>query len=224
MHGSGDRINAIVRAMGARNVHGFGLSADCTWPPHGSEVERLLQLTDQLGLPRRGFVRAVARPRLRARACRLAVTVAALAGRVLRCSGRRAGRRRPGDRVLTDTAGERVLGRAVAAQMHAPVLDLVGRTTLWELGALVEWSRYVVCNGTGISHIAAVACGVDARELSGLPCRVRVTGTAERTGTLDEPASLHGLGVARSANSAAREALLPPTLARARRGFLDDRS
>ena len=34
-------------------------------------------------------------------------------------------------------------------------VNLVGRTTLWTLGALVEGAERVVCNDTGVSHVAA---------------------------------------------------------------------
>lgn len=57
--------------------------------------------------------------------------------------------------VLTGTPGEAALGQAVQAAMrHAP-LNLIGRTTLWTFGALVERARLVVCNDTGASHVAA---------------------------------------------------------------------
>jgi ADP-heptose:LPS heptosyltransferase len=170
MHGSGERINAIVRATGARAVHGFGLHG-CAWPQHGSEVERLLQLTDRLGLPRRGT--HLDFPLLDGDRDRAEALCAPLRGRafaLVHAGSQWSSRRWPAERfaavadaladeglaiVLTGTAGERALARAVAAQMRAPALDLVGRTTLWELGALVEWARQVVCNDTGISHIAA---------------------------------------------------------------------
>jgi ADP-heptose:LPS heptosyltransferase len=47
------------------------------------------------------------------------------------------------------------LVREVAAAMRRPAVDLAGRTSLWTLGALVERARLVVCNDTGISHVAA---------------------------------------------------------------------
>jgi ADP-heptose:LPS heptosyltransferase len=34
-------------------------------------------------------------------------------------------------------------------------MDLAGRSTLWQLGALVRQARLVISNDTGISHIAA---------------------------------------------------------------------
>jgi ADP-heptose:LPS heptosyltransferase len=35
------------------------------------------------------------------------------------------------------------------------VLDLAGRTSLWQLGALLERAALVLCNDTGVSHVAA---------------------------------------------------------------------
>ena len=48
-----------------------------------------------------------------------------------------------------------LLTRALAEAAGVPCLDLAGRTTLWTLGALVDGAACVVCNDTGISHIAA---------------------------------------------------------------------
>ena len=72
--------------------------------------------------------------------------------------------------MLTGTEAERGLTREVAQAMQAPALDLAGATTLWTLGALVESARVVVCNDTGLSHVAAalhtpslvLSCGGDA--------------------------------------------------------------
>ncbi|HXG39702.1 MAG TPA: glycosyltransferase family 9 protein [Candidatus Limnocylindrales bacterium] len=61
--------------------------------------------------------------------------------------------------VLTGSAGERPLTRRVAAAMRAPAIDLAGSTTLDELAALLVRAELLVCNDTGISHLAA-ALGV----------------------------------------------------------------
>jgi ADP-heptose:LPS heptosyltransferase len=58
--------------------------------------------------------------------------------------------------VVTGSAGERPVARAVIgamAQRHA-VLDLSGRTSIGELGALFRSARLVVTNDTGASHVA----------------------------------------------------------------------
>jgi ADP-heptose:LPS heptosyltransferase len=175
MHGSGQRINAIVAAMGAKARAGFGLptgDADVlAWPRHGSEVERLLTLTDRLGLPRRGT--HLDFPLNDADRDRAEQLCAPLHGRrfvVVHPGSQLPSRRWAPERfaavadalaerglaiVLTGSVGERALTQQVAAAMRAPALDLAGCTSLWQLGALVEWASQVVCNDTGISHIAA---------------------------------------------------------------------
>jgi ADP-heptose:LPS heptosyltransferase len=63
--------------------------------------------------------------------------------------------------------------------MRAPALNLTGRTGLGALAALVAQARLVVCNDTGISHIAAavatssviVSCGSDTRRWAPLDHR-----------------------------------------------------
>jgi ADP-heptose:LPS heptosyltransferase len=85
--------------------------------------------------------------------------------------------------VLTGTAAEAALTRAVRDAMRAPVVDLTGRLTLGTLAALVDHAALVVCNDTGMSHVAAavrtpsvvIASGSDvARWAPGDPVRHRV--------------------------------------------------
>lgn len=71
--------------------------------------------------------------------------------------------------VLTGTAREEPLTRRVAAAMRHPPVDLTGLTSLGALAVLIERARLVVCNDTGVSHVAAavrtpsviVCCGSD---------------------------------------------------------------
>jgi ADP-heptose:LPS heptosyltransferase len=70
---------------------------------------------------------------------------------------------------ITGVATEVELTGQVLGAMCAPALHLAGQTTLGGLAALVKKARLVVCNDTGISHIAAalqtrsvvIACGSD---------------------------------------------------------------
>lgn len=202
MHGSGETSNALVATVGAARMAGFAgahawrpprdAEAFVPWPERGHEIERLLALTDHLGLPRQGTelqfpltdedrhaVRALLDDAARAAGLRvLRPHVCVHAGAQL--PSRRWGAARfaqvadaLADRgftvVLTGTAGEAGLVAELASRMHAPALNLAGRSSLWTLGALVESAALVVCNDTGLSHVAAalgrpsvvVACGSD---------------------------------------------------------------
>ena len=57
--------------------------------------------------------------------------------------------------VLTGTGAERPLTDAVAVAMRSPCVNLAGHTTLGAVAALIEGARLLVCNDTGVSHIAA---------------------------------------------------------------------
>jgi ADP-heptose:LPS heptosyltransferase len=56
--------------------------------------------------------------------------------------------------VLTGNPAEAALARTVAEEAGVPCLDLSGRTDLGALGALLSEARLLVCNDTGVSHIA----------------------------------------------------------------------
>jgi ADP-heptose:LPS heptosyltransferase len=72
---------------------------------------------------------------------------------------------------ITGTRDELPLTSRVLGDMRAGALHLAGLTTLGSLGALVAHARLVVCNDTGISHVAAaldmpsvvIASGSDTR-------------------------------------------------------------
>jgi len=57
--------------------------------------------------------------------------------------------------VLTGNAAERELTQAVAGAMQAPSYNLAGCTSLPALAALLVCCRLLVCNDTGVSHLAA---------------------------------------------------------------------
>jgi len=86
------------------------------------------------------------------------------------------------DVVLTGTPDEKPLVRAVAGAMRAPVLlDLAGRTSLGSLAALLARARLVICNDTGVSHLAA-ALGTPSVVVFGDP---RVASDPRRWAPLD---------------------------------------
>lgn len=199
LHGSGETTNPIVATFGAQRLAGFAgphawrPAADApdfvAWPERGHEIDRLLALTDHLGCARQGRElefplsdadRQAARTLLHEAPRPQAPYVCVHAGAQLpsrRWDPRRfavvadALAARGRTVVLTGTAAEAGVVADVAACMRRPGLNLAGRTSLWTLGALVEGAELVVCNDTGLSHIAAalrrpsvvVACGSDTR-------------------------------------------------------------
>jgi ADP-heptose:LPS heptosyltransferase len=246
MHGSGSVVNPLVATFGARHsagfcgAHAWRPDADAAlypkWPESGHEIDRLLQLTDALGLPRRGRhlefpVQDADRTALRALwpgadeqpyVCvhagaqlpsrRWPLERFAAVADTLADAGRRV--------VLTGGAPETELVNALAACMRHASVNLVGRTSLWTLGALIEGAERVVCNDTGISHIAAalgrpsvvVSCGADVARWAPLdtsrhrvlwqPMACRPCSYAECpfehgcARAIEVPQVLHALGVA----------------------------
>jgi ADP-heptose:LPS heptosyltransferase len=180
MHGNGRITNPLMAACGARHTAGFVEPGSYTpepdlfapWPSQGHEAERLLTLIDSLGLPRCGdelefplndtdrielaslwpgaygaqpyaCVHAGAQlPSRRWPAERFAEVADTLAARGFTV-------------VLTGDSSEATLAGQVADAMRHPAVNLAGKTTLWTLGALIEHARLLVCNDTGVSHIAA---------------------------------------------------------------------
>ncbi|MEO7335672.1 MAG: glycosyltransferase family 9 protein [Caldimonas sp.] len=182
MHGSGGIVNSLVALFGARHSAGFAdanawrPAADAAlfarWPERGHEIERMLALTDWLGLARDGTqLDFPLRPadhealhRVWPGARQRGAYVCIHAGAQL------PSRRWPVERfaqvanrlaalgatvVLTGTAKEAELVAALSAAIDYPTVNLAGRTTLWTLGALIEGAAQLVCNDTGLSHVAA---------------------------------------------------------------------
>jgi len=81
--------------------------------------------------------------------------------------------RRRGLRVgILGTGGERPLARAVLRAMHAPAVDLSGRTGLGALAALLAEASILVGNDSGLAHLAtAVGTPSVTMFLSGDPVR-----------------------------------------------------
>lgn len=180
LHGSGRITNPMLATWNARHVAGFVEPGGyCTepalhapWPETGREVERLLTLTDHLGLARQGNrLEFPLRPEDREALAALWPGARARRSWVCLHPGAQLPSRRwlperfaaIGDQlaeaghevIVTGTAAEAPLADAVCRAMRAPARSLAGRTTLWTLGALIEGARLLVCNDTGVSHVAA---------------------------------------------------------------------
>lgn len=183
LHGSGRLTNPIVRGLGARQAAGFYCAdkpvADPGFVPyreHEPEIHRLLRLVEALGAPARGEAlefpisgaewKELARRRV-AYGLRPGEYVCVHAG------ARLATRRWPPERfaavadvlamqglrvVLTGTSEEQLIMQAVARAMHAGAINLCGQTPIGVLAALYAGARLLVCNDTGVSHIAAALC------------------------------------------------------------------
>lgn len=180
LHGSGAFVNPLTVLLGAGRSSGFYLPGEycpdaelfCPWPTQGREVMRLLRLVEFLNLPTRGDhldfplraedFQALERiegteelgqgeyvclhpgasvPERRWPLEWFAEIGASLARRGLRL-------------VLTGEGREAELTEALARKVVVPVLDLAGRTDLGALAALLSRARLLVCNDTGVSHIA----------------------------------------------------------------------
>ncbi|HET7564856.1 MAG TPA: glycosyltransferase family 9 protein [Gemmatimonadaceae bacterium] len=186
MHGSGRLTNPIVALLEAAHYAGFrdgnGYCPDdpshfLPWPAGGHEIHRLLQLTTYLGFPSRGeHLEFPIRDADREELHELPATRALVRGEYV-CI--HPGARHPAKRwspehfaavadaladagltvVLTGTLSEAHLTRAVAGAMRATPIDTAGPMRLGALAALMRDARLVVCNDTGVSHLAC-AVGV----------------------------------------------------------------
>lgn len=193
MHGDGRFTNPLVSLMGGRESAGFYRPGSyCPdrerfflWRDDEHEVLRWLRLVESLGMPSKGshlefpLVDADWRELERLR-------LADLRYAVLHPGSQLPSRRWPAERfaevgdqlaadglhvVLTGATQEEALVRRVRNAMRQPAIDLSGRTSLGGLAAVVSRARIVVCNDTGISHVAAavrapsvvIACGSDPK-------------------------------------------------------------
>lgn len=176
LHGDGRVSNGIVEQFGARRTAGFapaggplpGPSGFLAYPGSGREVERLLALARHLGAdPSRTELEFPLTPADRDEAAalvapgsRYAVVHAGASSSEKRWSA--AALAQVADAlverglavVLTGSAAERGLAAEVEAAMRTGPLNAAGRTSLGSLAALIDGAAVVVCNDTGVSHLA----------------------------------------------------------------------
>jgi len=181
LHGDGRVSNALIQRLGARAVAGFhprdagAPDADrfMPYPETEPEIRRLLRLMTFIGAAGDGeHLEFPVAPGEWQELSRLRLAYGLRPGQYacVHPGARAAARRWPPERfgavadtlaarglrvVLTGAADECDLTRAVARSMHAAVLDLAGATSVGGLAALLAGARMLVCNDTGVSHIAA---------------------------------------------------------------------
>jgi ADP-heptose:LPS heptosyltransferase len=203
MHGRGDLTNAIVATLGARAIAGFyPRNCECpdrlrfvAWPEVGTEVHRCLALTDFLRLPRDGdMLEFPVRTDEKLAADALLARHGLLTRRFvcIHPGARLYTRRWPAEYfsavardvlrlgysiVLTGSVEEALITRRISRDLGgAHVVDLAGQTSLGVLASIQTRARLLVCNDTGVSHIAAalrvpsviVCCGADASRFAPL--------------------------------------------------------
>jgi len=178
LHGSGPIVNPLVLQFRARRTAGFYLPGDdcpdpdwfLPWPAAGLELRRLLQLTEFIGAPARGeFLEFPLRDRDE-RAARTALPPRPGPYVCVHPGASVPERRWPADRfaavadaltarglaiVLTGTAAEAGLTGEVSDRMTHPAINLAGLTDLGATAAVLRRARLLVCNDTGVSHLAA---------------------------------------------------------------------
>lgn len=181
MHGSGIITNPLTMLLNASVTAGFYLPNQycpdrqtfLPYQPEESEVRRYLRLLEFLGFPTRGEALEFTVQAEDWQALRQIPGVQSLFQRDFVClhPGASLATKRwsvqqfaqVGDSlagwglpvVLTGNAAERELTQAVAIAMQAPSYNLAGCTSLPTLAALLLRSRLLVCNDTGVSHLAA---------------------------------------------------------------------
>jgi ADP-heptose:LPS heptosyltransferase len=180
LQGSGSITNSLVMLFGAKNTAGYYLPGSycpdktsfLSYPVHEPEIFRHLELMESLGFPsqgehlefpitdvdRRSFYSLPGvdqllpqrficiHPGARAIERRWPTQRFAAVGDMLASRGYRL--------VLTGSADEEPITQEVARAMTAPVIDLAGKTSLGSLAVLLSRARMLICNDTGVSHIA----------------------------------------------------------------------
>ncbi len=182
MHGSGEISNRIVKRFGARRTVGFSRGKTrpegfIDWPEQGHELQRCLMLVRTLGATAED--ESLEFPVIADDVAELAATglPAALQGQDYVCihaGARSAERRWPADCfarvadalavagfkiVLTGSHAEQLLAEQVRCQMQYPALNAALPCSLGALAALLRDAKLLVCNDTGVSHLA-VALGL----------------------------------------------------------------
>ncbi len=180
MQGSGRITNPLAVLLGARITAGFwepgGYCPDperfLLYPDHGLEIERLLSLVEFLGVPARGtHLEFPLRPEDHRALLDIPESRRLQPGQYVcvHVGASTPARRWPlwnfvevagwlADRglaiALSGTAAEAGLTASIAAQLPNGAVNLAGRTDLGCLAALLSGAALLICNDTGVSHLA----------------------------------------------------------------------
>lgn len=181
MHGNGIITNPLTVLLGARWNAGFFLPGQycpdqkrfLPYIDDESEVRRYVRLLEWLGVPSKGTDLEFPLYEEDEQALREIAEIQQLAGSGYVCVHPGAstesrcwhpeGFARVADAiaqmgysiVLTGTASETNLTTTVASLMKAPSINLAGRTSLGAASVLLRNSKLLICNDTGVSHLAA---------------------------------------------------------------------
>ncbi len=181
MQGSGSISNALTVLFGAKQTAGFYIPGEycpdeshyLIYPEHKPEIWRHLSLMSMLGIPLQGdHLEFPVTQADREEFERLAVARGILMGQyaILHPGASSPDKCWPPEKfsalgdelaekglqvVITATAAEEELAATVSAKMRSPAVNLAGATSLGALAAAVQNARLLVCNDTGVSHIAA---------------------------------------------------------------------
>ncbi|RUR81789.1 LPS biosynthesis-related glycosyltransferase [Chlorogloeopsis fritschii PCC 6912] len=174
MHGNGTVINSFTALLGARIHAGFYLPGYycpdpnyfLPYPDDQPEIWRHLRLMEFLGIPLQGnelefplkdedfatiqqipsqyvcIHPGASLPEKRWSLENFAVVGDAIAARGFQV-------------VLTGSESEATLTQALAQMMHCEPINLAGKTSLGGMAALLSRASLLVCNDTGVSHLAA---------------------------------------------------------------------
>lgn len=183
LHGSGETSNRIVADFGAALTCGYTLGGDLinrdsscfrAYPEDGPEPLRLLDLLHFLGAPATGHELEFPIDEEDERELQHSGVAAELASTPYVCihpGARLRNKCWPAERfahvadtladefglsvVLTGSAKEADLTAAVAQHMRNRALDAAAPISIGAMAALMRGARLLVCNDTGVSHIAA---------------------------------------------------------------------
>lgn len=181
MHGNGSLINSFTLLLGAKMTAGFFPKGQycpdrdrfLPYPNDEPEIRRPLRLLEFLGIPLQGeqlefplwasdwqaFEAIASRYKLQLNRyiCihpgastsdrRWSPNQFAAVADALAADGYQI--------VLTGTQAEADLTKTVAQLMQYPAVDLAGVTSLGSLAALLKQAQLLICNDTGVSHLAA---------------------------------------------------------------------